>query len=109
MKLVIINIRSVKLHTPEPLYPDTDDDGVERAAGTTTNTTGDTTTIDPVSIRVFELPAPDTLNDEVLRVVVAHPMSNIPDRSLSPLIEADETARPLSPLIEASGSVAGAV
>ena len=64
MHVATINIRSVKLYTMEPLRPDTDGDGGERAASDTTHTTGDTIIIDLVSIRVFEAPAPDHLNDE---------------------------------------------
>ena len=48
MKVATINIRSVKLHTPGPLCPDTDGDGGERAASATTTTTGDTTITDPI-------------------------------------------------------------
>ena len=43
MKVATINIKSVKLHTPEPLRPDTGGDGGERYAAATTTTTGDTT------------------------------------------------------------------
>ena len=50
IKLDTINIRSVKIHTMEPLPPATGGDGGERAAAATTTTTGDTTIIDPVSI-----------------------------------------------------------
>ena len=50
MKVATIKIRSVKLHTPEPLCPDTDGNGEERADDVTTTTTGDTTITDPVSI-----------------------------------------------------------
>ena len=48
-----INIRSVKLHTPEPPRPSAGADGGERAAATTTTTNGDTTVTDPVSVQVF--------------------------------------------------------
>ena len=92
----IINIRSVKLHTPEPIIPDTDGVGGDRAAGANTTTTRGTTITDPVSVRVFETPAPDFLNDEAFRVVVAQPMAKTPVQTLSTLTEAD-------------GSVLGAV
>ena len=61
MKVATINIWIFKLHTPEHPCPYTDGDGGERAAATM-NTTGDITVIDPVSIQVFEAPAPDPLN-----------------------------------------------
>ena len=51
-----IKIRSVKLHTPEPLRPDTDGDGGDRTTDVTTTTTGYTTITDPVSVQVFEAP-----------------------------------------------------
>ena len=41
MKVTTINIRSVKLHTPEPPRPSTGGDGGERAAAATTTTTGE--------------------------------------------------------------------
>ena len=50
MKVAPINIRSVKLHTPEPIHNNTDSYGWERDAAATTTTTGDTTITDPVSI-----------------------------------------------------------
>ena len=53
MKVATINIRSVNIHTPEPLCPDNDGDGGYRAVSETTTATGDTTIIDPVSVRVF--------------------------------------------------------
>ena len=84
MKVDTINIRSVKLHTLEPILPDTDGDGGNRAAADTTATTGETTIIDPVSIRVFEAPATDPLNVEAFRVEVAHPMTKMTGRPLSP-------------------------
>ena len=37
MKVATINIRSVKLHTPEPLCNSTDDYGGERSAAAATN------------------------------------------------------------------------
>ena len=73
-KVVTINIRSFKLKTPEPLYPANDGDVEERDAAATTTTNGDTTIKDPVSVQVFEAPAPYHLNDEAFRVVVAQPM-----------------------------------
>ena len=79
MKVDIINIRSVKLHTLELLLPatdgDGDGDGGERAASTTMTNTGDTNITDPVSVKVFEAPAPDPLHHEAFRVVVAHPIA----------------------------------
>ena len=51
-------------------------------------TTGDTNVTDPVSVQFFDAPAPDPLNDEALRVVVAHPISETPGYLLSPLAEA---------------------
>ena len=63
MKVATINIRSVKLHTPEPLRPYTGGDGGGRAASSTTTTTVGITIIDPVSVHVFETPAPDPFND----------------------------------------------
>ena len=87
LKVAPINIRSVKLHTPEPPRPSTGGDGGQRSAAATKATTGDTTITDTVSIQVFEAPAPDLLNDEAFRVVVAQPMAEIPGRSLSPLTE----------------------
>ena len=83
-----IRIISVKIHTLEPLCPPTYGDGRERDAAATTNNTGDTTILDPVSIRVFEDPAPEPLNNESFRVVVAQPMDKMPGRTLSPLTEA---------------------
>ena len=53
MKVATINIRSFKIHTPEPPCPSTGGDGEERSAAATTTTTGDTTVTDPVSIQVF--------------------------------------------------------
>ena len=72
IKVVTINIRSVKLHTPEPLCPDIDGDGGDRDSAATNTTTGDTTITDPVYIKVL----------------VAHPMTKTPSRSLYLLTEA---------------------
>ena len=58
MKVTTTNIRSVNIHTPEPPRPSTGGDGGERAAATTMTTTEDTTVTDPVSVQVFEAPAP---------------------------------------------------
>ena len=88
MKVATINIRSVKLHNQEPPCPYTDFGGGERAAATTTTTTGDTTVTYPVSVQVFEAPAPDPLNYESFRVIVAQPMVETPGRPLPPLPEA---------------------
>ena len=96
MKVDTTNIRSVKLHTPENILPDTDGDGGERAAAATMTNTVDTTITDPVSIRVFEAPEQDPLNYEAFRVVVAQPMDETP-------------VRPISKLTKTSGSVVGAV
>ena len=74
-KVDTINIRSVELHTVEPLCPDTNGGGGDRASATTTTTTGETTITDPVLIQFFEAPAPDPLDDEAFRVVVAQPMA----------------------------------
>ena len=92
--LATINIRSVKLQTTEPIHPDTDGDGGDRAAAATTTTTGYTIITYPVSVQVFEVPAPDPLNNESLRVVVAQPMAETPGWKFSTLTES-------------SGSVAG--
>ena len=56
MKVTTINIRSVKLHTPEPPRPSTGGDGGERAAADTTTSTGDITVTDPISVQIFEAP-----------------------------------------------------
>ena len=96
MKVATINIRIVKLHNPEPRCTDTDGNDGERAAAATTTTTGDTTITDPVSVQVFQAPAPEPLHDEAFIVVVAQPM-------------AENTGRPLYPLTEAGGSVVGFV
>ena len=94
MKVATTNFWSVKLNTPEPPRPSTGDDSGDRDAATTTDTTGDTTITDPVSVQVFKAPAPDPLNDESFIVVIAHPMAKTP-------------GRPLSPLAETGGSVVG--
>ena len=88
MKLATINIRSVELHTPEPPRPSTGGGFGERAAATTTTTTGDTTVTNPVSVQVFEAPAPEPLNDEAFIAVVAQPMPKKSGHPLSSLIEA---------------------
>ena len=96
MRVATINIMSVKLLNREPLRPTTYGGVGQRDADYTITTTGDTIVTYPVSIRVFEAPAPDTLNYEAFRVVVAQPMDETPGRMISPLTEA-------------SGSVMGAV
>ena len=63
MKVATINIKSVKLHTPEPNRTDTGGDGEERADDATTTTNGYKTVTCPVSVQVFEAPAPDPFND----------------------------------------------
>ena len=83
MKAATINIRSVKLHTPEPLHPTTDGDCGEGDNDSTMTNTGDTTITDTLSVQVFEVPAPDPLNYESFRVVVAQPMAETPSRPLS--------------------------
>ena len=88
IKVAIINICSVKLHTLEPPRPSTGGNGGERAAAAATTTNGDKTVIGSVSVRVFEAPAPYPLNDEAFRVVVAQPMGKTLGRLLSPLTEA---------------------
>ena len=88
MKVATINTRSVKLCTPEPPHPSTGGGGGERDSAATTTATGDTTTTDPVYVQFFEAPAPDPLDDEACRVVVAQLIAKTPGRSLSPLIEA---------------------
>ena len=85
MKVATINIRSVNIHTPEPLHHANDGDGVEGASVVTTSTTVDTTITYQVYVQVFEAPAPYHLNDEAVRVVVAQPMAETPNRPLSPL------------------------
>ena len=96
MKVDTINIRSVKIHNPEHILPSTDGYGGERAADATTTNTGYTNITYTVSIRVFEAPSPDLLNDEASRGVAEHPM----DEMIGP---------PLYPLTEASGSVVGEI
>ena len=88
MKVYTINIRSVKLHTMEPIFTATEGDGGERADYATKTTTGYKNITDSVSIRVFEAPALDPLNYEALRVVVSQPMNEMPGWSLSILVEA---------------------
>ena len=71
MKVARINIQGVKIHTPKPPCPSTVGDGGQRAAAATKTTNVDTAVTDPVSVQFFEAPAPDPLNDEAFRVVVA--------------------------------------
>ena len=85
MKVATINIRSIKLHTPEPLRPATDVYGGESDTSATMNHTEDTNITDPVSDQFFEAPEPDSLNDESFRVMVAQPLAETPGRLLSPL------------------------
>ena len=87
MKVATINIRSIKIHTPEPSSPSTGGDGGDRDSSDTTTTTGDTTATDPVSVQVFEEPASDPLNDESFIVVVAQPMSETLVQALYPFTE----------------------
>ena len=89
MKVATTNIRSVKLYTTEPPRPSTGGDGGERDPAVTTTTTGNITVTDPVSVQVFEAPAPDPLNDEAFRVVVTQPMAKTPGHMLSPLTVAN--------------------
>ena len=88
MKMATMNSRSIKIHNPEPPRPSTGGNGGERAAASTTITTGDTTVTDPVSVQFFEAPELDPFNDEALIVVVAKPISETPGHPLSPLTEA---------------------
>ena len=53
MKVATINIRTVKIHTQEPFLTTTYGDGEERDTYAITNTTGDTTITDPVSVQVL--------------------------------------------------------
>ena len=78
MKVDTIRIKSVKIHTPEPISPDTDGYGGEMADATTTTTTVYTTITDPVSIQVFGSPAPEPFNYEAFRVVVVQPIDKTP-------------------------------
>ena len=82
MKVATINISSVNIHTLEPLCTSTYGDGGERSDDVATTTTGDTTIIDIFSVKVFEAPAPDPLNDGAFRMVVAQPISKTPVRPL---------------------------
>ena len=88
MKVVTINIRILKLHTPEPPRPSTGCDGGERFSSATTTNIVDTIVTDPVSVQVSEAPAPDPLDDDEFRVVVAQPMAETPGHLISPLAEA---------------------
>ena len=96
MKMATIKIGSVKLHTPEPPFTDTSGYGGEKAADSNTTDNRETTLTDPVFVQVFETPAPDPLDDEAFRVVVAQTMYVT-------------TGWPLSELAEAGGSVVGTV
>ena len=87
MKVAIINIRSVKLHTMEPIRTATDGDDGEMDASDTMNTNVYTTITYPVSVQFFEASAPDPLNDEAFRVAVVQPMDGTPVQPLSKLIE----------------------
>ena len=91
MKVATINIRSVKIHTPESLPPPTDGDVEERAAAETTTTTIDTNITNSVSILVVEAPGPYPLYNETFRVVVAHPVAETPVRILYPSTETNGT------------------
>ena len=83
MKVATISICSANIHTPEPPRPSNGVDCGEKDDDSNTAATGDTTVTDPVSVQVFEAPAPNPLNDEVFRVVVAQPMAETPGRPLS--------------------------
>ena len=63
-------------------------DSGERSAADTTSTTGDTIVTYPISVQVFEAPAPDHLNDEAFIVVVSQQMAKTPVWTLSPFTEA---------------------
>ena len=91
VKLVTINLRSVNIHTMEPLCPATNDNGGQRSDDVTTTTTKDTIITDPVSIRVFKAPAPDPLNYKALKVVVSQPIYETPIRLFSPLKKDDRS------------------
>ena len=84
MKVATINIRSFNIHTTETPCPDTGGDSGERADDKTTNTTGDTTITYTVYVQVFKAPAPEPLNDEAFKLVVAQPIDETPGRPLSP-------------------------
>ena len=71
MKLATIKIRSVNIHTPEPLCPATDIDGGGRSATATRTTNGDTTITGSVLIRFLKASALEPLNEEEFRVVVS--------------------------------------
>ena len=88
IKVATINIRIVKLHTPEHLCTANNGYGGERNAVATTTTIGDTNITDLVSDQVFEAPAPYPLNDEAFRVMVAQPMGETHSQTLSTLAEA---------------------
>ena len=96
MKMATTNIRSFKLHTPEPPRPSTDGDGGERDAAAIITTTGDTAVTDIVYIQVLEAPAPDPSNYEAFRVVVPQPMTKT-------------LGWPLSLLTESGASVVGGI
>ena len=96
VKVATVNIWSVKLHTPEPPRSSTVGDGGKRAVSVTTTIDGDTTVTYPVSVQLYGAPAPDPLNEEAFRVVVAQPMS-------------ETTGRPIYPLTKAGGSVVGGI
>ena len=85
MKVDTFNIRSVKIHTPGPPRPSTGGDGGERDTFVSTTTTGKRTVTDPVSFQFFEAKAPDPLNDEAFRVVLANPTAETPGQPLSSL------------------------
>ena len=84
-KVATINVRSFNIHTPEPLHLATDRDDGGKADAATTSTTGDTKIIDSASVKFFDTPEPDHLNDEAFIVVVAEPMVKTPSRTLSSL------------------------
>ena len=89
MKVKTINIRSVNIHTPETLLPDTYGDSWEKDAAANTATNGHKTITYSVLIRVFEAPAPYPFNHEEFRLVVAHSMAKTPNQKLSTLTEAN--------------------
>ena len=53
MKVATINIRSVKIHTPEPPRPSTGGNDGDRATAATTTTIRDTTVTNPVYVQVL--------------------------------------------------------